>query len=165
MPSDFYKNINDKPESSLYSKYFTMNNNIPIHFNKYDYILIPIKLSNSNIWHIVSLSFSEYICSFYSCIFKQNNTTEALEVIHTITFHFDNFLQLNNMANANQKREWNYHHIQPIPYVNRNISCSLSLVCLNFISRDVSMNINSNDLYYYTILIIIEILNGKLYTY
>lgn len=163
MPFDFYKSITGKPES-IYLKYFTTNK-IQILFNQYDYVLIPVKLENSNTWNIASLSFSNCICSFYSCVFKQKCSNSAIQLLQTITNLFDGFLKSINMINVNSIREWNYHHIQPIAYADKSILCSLSLVCLDFIARGLSLTIKSDDLYYYTILIIIEVLNGKLYTY
>lgn len=116
--------------------------------NKYESILIPIQIGE---WNLIAIYPNEAMCNFYYC----GGETLSCEIL-------DKFTSL-----IPTQKSWQFNHINPFTGINQEEkNGSQILILLDYLSRGQKMDgFTFEDLSYYSIVIGMEILNKRLYTY
>ena len=116
---------------------------------KYDMVFIPIQVGGD--WNVIALNLSKQTCDFYNC----GSETISINDIEQITNGIDAI------------KNWTYNHINLFSSINKTEqNGTLPLIVLDYLSRGQKMNpFTLEETNFYSVLIGIEIINQRLFTY
>ena len=116
--------------------------------NKYEVILIPIQIGE---WNLIAIYPSESMCNFYYC----GGDTLSCEIL-------DRFTSL-----ISTQKSWQLNHINPFTGISpEEKNGTQVLILLDYLSRGQKTDgFTFEDISFYSIVIGIEMMNKRLYTY
>lgn len=116
---------------------------------KYDMVFIPVEVGGD--WNVIALNLSKQTCDFYNC----GGETIQISVLEQITSCVDTI------------SIWTYNHINLFSSISKTEqNGTIPLLVLDYLSRGQKMNpFTLEEINYYSLLIGIEIINQRLFTY